>query len=105
MSDFPNLKIEMHVGMALQGISQRDHDLYRKISDNGAGEIYYVDKLPMVHQKILEFYDGQEAQNIDYVGSANFSYSGFGTLSCFVHLIPQSKSLVKTVAAIVARII
>ncbi|MBT8932744.1 hypothetical protein BTI56_08295 [Lactobacillus delbrueckii subsp. bulgaricus] len=77
LSDFPNLKIEMYVGMALQGISQRDHDLYRKISDNGAGEIYYVDKLPMVHQKILEFYDGQEAQNIGFVGSANFSYSGF----------------------------
>lgn len=77
LSDFPNLSIEMYVGMALQGVSQRDHDLYRKISDNGMGEIYYVDRLPMVHQKILEFYDGQEAQNIGFVGSANFSYSGF----------------------------
>lgn len=77
LDDFPNLKIEMYVGMALQGISKRDHELYRKISDNGMGEIYYVDRLPMVHQKILEFYDGQEAQNIGFVGSANFSYSGF----------------------------
>lgn len=77
LRDFPNLNIEMYVGMALQGVSQRDHDLYRKISDNGMGEIYYVDRLPMVHQKILEFYDGQEVQNVSFVGSANFSYSGF----------------------------
>ena len=79
LNDFPNLKIELYLGMAMQGISNRDHKAYREITNDEIGKIYYVNQLPMVHQKIIEFYDSGNTQRIGYVGSANFSFSGFMT--------------------------
>lgn len=32
LNDFPNLKIELYLGMAMQGISNRDHKAYREIT-------------------------------------------------------------------------
>ena len=75
LSDFPNLNIELYLGMARQGVSIRDHDYYQSITQKGVVKVCYVTDKPMIHQKVMEFYNSRD--RIGYVGSANFSFNGF----------------------------
>ena len=75
LSDFPNLNIELYLGMARQGVSIRDHEYYQFITQKGVAKVCYVTDKPMIHQKVMEFYNSRD--RIGYVGSANFSFNGF----------------------------
>lgn len=77
LRDCHNVTIELYIGMALQGIGKVDHLKYLKMSTRKNVKIYYVYKLPQVHQKIIEVYN-RTGEKITYVGSANFSENGFG---------------------------
>lgn len=76
ITEFPELKIELYIGMALQGISEKDHVFYQKATKSGKAVVRYVVKKPMIHQKVLEFYDDDD-DRCGYIGSANFSDGGF----------------------------
>lgn len=76
LNDCPNVSIELYIGMALQGISKIDHLRYINLSKQNNVKIFYVHKLPNVHQKIIEI-TGENRKKTTYVGSANFSENGF----------------------------
>lgn len=80
LQDCPNASIELYIGMALQGISKIDHLRYIRLSRRKNVNVFYVYRLPNVHQKIIEITDNSGDQ-ITYVGSANFSENGFGKQS------------------------
>lgn len=75
LKDCPNLKIDIYLGMALQGISAKDHKLYKQLTESGKIRLWYVCEEPMVHQKVVDFYNDHTHQS--YIGSANFSERGF----------------------------
>ena len=75
LKDCPNLKMDIYLGMALQGISAKDHELYKQLTESGKIRLWYVCEEPMVHQKVVDFYNDHNHQS--YIGSANFSERGF----------------------------
>lgn len=74
--DFLKLKIELYVGMALQGIYRKDHEFYKAETEKGRVRVHYVIGKPMIHQKVLEFRN-EGNDRCGYIGSANFSVGGF----------------------------
>lgn len=72
--DFPNMKLDLYLGMARQGILERDHKYYQDLTTAKKARVSYVTEKPFIHQKVLEFYGNGSRR---YLGSANFSYSGF----------------------------
>lgn len=74
-NDFPNLKISLFIGMALDGISIQDHKGYCNITEKSDVNVYYHVMRPETHQKIIDFFD-ESNNHSTYVGSANFSDSG-----------------------------
>lgn len=77
INDFPNLKIRLFIGMALEGISRTDHDSYTKLMDKHSQlKIYYKIQYPLTHIKLYQF-EMPDDRNVSYVGSANFSKAGF----------------------------
>lgn len=74
--DFSKLKIELYVGMALQGICRKDHEFYKAETEKGRVRVHYVVGKPVIHQKVLEFRN-EGNDRCGYIGSANFSVGGF----------------------------
>ncbi|RAI79981.1 NgoFVII family restriction endonuclease [Macrococcoides caseolyticum subsp. hominis] len=71
-----HLKINLYIGMALDGISHYNHDKYRALSDSNKNiNVYYLVNHPFNHMKIYEFL--KENEKVVYSGSANFSENGF----------------------------
>lgn len=74
--NFPQLQIELFIGMSLEGISINNHKLYNEIQKKNKNiKVYYQIEMPNNHMKIIEFFDGNFKKS--YVGSANFSENGF----------------------------
>lgn len=88
--DFPKLKIDVYIGMALQGISKEDHSKYCELRNQGDIRVWYVYRQPMIHQKVLDFFS-EDGHN-SYVGSANFSNSGFGVQKEIMALVDNRVS-------------
>ena len=68
------MKLDLYLGMARQGILEKDHKYYQDITAAKKARVSYVTEKPFIHQKVLEFYGNGYRR---YLGSANFSYSGF----------------------------
>ena len=68
------MKLDLYLGMARQGILERDHKYYQDLTTAKKARVSYVTEKPFIHQKVLEFYGNGSRR---YLGSANFSYSGF----------------------------
>ncbi|SFC00160.1 PLD-like domain [Alkalibacterium subtropicum] len=74
--DFPELAVELYIGMAREGISQKSHQQFLEISDTYSNvNVYYQVKGVPTHRKLLEFYSNVSRKV--YVGSANFTENGF----------------------------
>lgn len=77
-NEFPNLKIQLFLGMTSQGISVRNHEGYRTLMKRNTNiQVYYqINEVPN-HMKVLEF--SSETQSTAFIGSANFTENGFVT--------------------------
>lgn len=75
---FPDLSINLFIGMSNEGISYEDHNQYRIIEEQTKIKIYYQrnDVLPPTHIKLLQFIYRNDEERI-FIGSANFSENGF----------------------------
>ncbi|AMB97390.1 phospholipase D family protein [Aerococcus urinaeequi] len=73
--DFPNLEIEVFIGMAKEGISYQNHNNFKVLSEDKLISVYYQVKGIPTHIKLYEFSSNNEINT--YVGSANFSENGF----------------------------
>lgn len=74
VDEFPNIPIEVYIGMSQQGIKKSDHEVYQMLSQASNFYLYYQIVGNNTHIKLfeIEYYDHIET----YVGSANFSASG-----------------------------
>lgn len=74
VKEFPNIPIDVYLGMAQQGIKKNDHDIYLKLSKKSSFNLYYQVAGKDTHMKLfeIEYFNHKET----YVGSANFSFSG-----------------------------
>lgn len=75
---FPDLTINIYIGMASEGISYTDHERYVSIQKTSKVRVFYQknDVMPATHIKLLYF----KYKNLNdkiFVGSANFSENGF----------------------------
>lgn len=75
MTDFPNLSINIWIGMIQDGIKFEDHQMYQKLAHQKNVNIYYQIDDKKTHQKVYRF--SNETSQISFVGSANFSEAGF----------------------------
>lgn len=77
VKDFPELEIELYIGMMLEGISIENHQQYQNIVNNNERvNVYYqVVGIPN-HMKLYEFINTYDEKKI-FIGSANFSENGF----------------------------
>lgn len=73
--DFPNLEIELFIGMTQEGISYQNHHNFKVLCQEENISVYYQVKDVPTHIKLYEFSVDDEIQT--YVGSANFSENGF----------------------------
>lgn len=72
----PELKINLYIGMALEGISHYNHNKYRTLCHNNKNiNVFYLVSQPYNHMKIYEFIN--EKETLVFSGSANFSENGF----------------------------
>lgn len=77
LKDYPDLKVKLYIGMALEGISINDHKKYIELMENYEQlNVYYKIKYPLTHIKLYEF-ELLNKQSVKYIGSANFSKAGF----------------------------
>lgn len=76
ISEFPNLEIELFIGMTFQGVSNSDHSGFKSVMQkNDNVKVYYqVLGIPN-HMKIYEFSSVTDKKI--FIGSANFSENGF----------------------------
>lgn len=74
--DFPELEIELYIGMYKDGISLNDHHEFMNLCSefNDVSVFYQVREKP-THIKLIEF--SSDYSSKVYVGSANFSDNGF----------------------------
>ena len=74
VDEFPNIPIEVYIGMSQLGIKKGDHEVYQMLSQASNFYLYYQIVGNNTHIKLfeIEYYDHIET----YVGSANFSASG-----------------------------
>ena len=74
VDEFPNIPIEVYIGMSQLGIKKSDHEVYQMLSQASNFYLYYQIVGNNTHIKLfeIEYYDHIET----YVGSANFSASG-----------------------------
>lgn len=75
MNDFPNLKIELFLGMTSQGLPINDHLEFQHCMQSKNINVYYQIKGKPNHMKILEFSNMEDKKT--FIGSANFSENGF----------------------------
>lgn len=76
LNDFPDLNIELFIGMSIFGVSKHDHLEFQNIvRKNEKVNVYYQVRGTPNHMKILEF--SSSADKKVYIGSANFSENGF----------------------------
>lgn len=74
--DFPNLSIQLYLGMTHQGIPKNDHMIYTKLMKiNKNIKVFYQVKGSPTHMKVYEFKSLRETRTL--IGSANFSDNGF----------------------------
>lgn len=75
--EFPNLRINLYIGMALEGISHKDHLRYIELVKDSQRSlnIFYKNEYPLNHIKLYDF-ELQNKQHIVFIGSANFSDAG-----------------------------
>lgn len=74
--EFPHLNIHLYIGMASQGISKSDHEVYCNLTKNNPFvNVYYQTRQIPTHMKIVNF--SSIERHATYIGSANFSESGF----------------------------
>jgi len=75
-TEFPNLKIDLYLGMTLQGVSQQNHDEYCKLMNQNSNlRVFYQIKGIQSHVKLIEFKTKNSSRV--FVGSANFTENGF----------------------------
>src|SRR5699024_9049402 len=74
INEYPNLWIELNIGMAREGITKNEHAKFKKLSSNYV-KVYYNTSNKYNHMKIYEFTNTEE--KVYYTGSANFSDNGF----------------------------
>lgn len=74
-TDFPNLSIDVYIGMAQNGISYSDFQIYKELTRKSQIKVFFHVSGPNNHQKIIEF---KNPGRIAFIGSANFSENGFG---------------------------
>src|SRR5690606_21512390 len=73
---FPDLEIDLFLGMTSQGLSLDDHREFQRITkSNGNVKVYYQVKGKPNHMKIFEFSNMNDRST--WIGSANFSENGF----------------------------
>lgn len=74
---YPQIELEVMIGMARQGIDLNDHWNYCKLTEeNPKVKVYYQIEVPMTHIKLYQWYSSQIPRK-SFVGSANFSENGF----------------------------
>lgn len=74
-ADFPNLSLDIYIGMAQNGIPYSDFKIYKELSEKSLIKIFLHVNGPNTHQKIIEF---KNPGRVAFIGSANFSENGFG---------------------------
>ena len=72
--EFPDLEMDIYIGMAKDGVTKKDHQGYCDLFDKGI-RVYYHIATPKNHQKVLDFYD-EDSNHATFLGSANFSFRG-----------------------------
>lgn len=76
IEEFPNLKIELFIGMSQEGVLRANHKQYLRImSINKNVNIYYQYKAALTHIKAYVFSNSEETKS--FAGSANFTENGF----------------------------
>ena len=76
IEEFPDLKIELFIGMSQEGVLKANHKQYLRImSINKNVNIYYQYKAALTHIKAYVFSNYEETKS--FVGSANFTENGF----------------------------
>lgn len=74
---FPAIKITLILGMAAQGISNIDYEGYRELTLNSQNiNVRFQTIEPLTHMKVYQWKRMGEPTQC-FIGSANFSYSGF----------------------------
>ena len=72
---FPNVEMEIYIGMSQQGITSENHQKYLEIvAKNQKVKIYYQYKDVDTHMKLFQVEKEEIVES--YIGSANLSYSG-----------------------------
>lgn len=72
--EFPEIPIEVYIGMSQQGIKKSDHNTYLKLSKESRLNLYYQIDGKNTHMKLFEIEYSNYKET--YIGSANFSFSG-----------------------------
>lgn len=76
---YPDLNLELYIGMAKEGINESDHTHYKSLSQHFNVKVYYqirpINEKQHTHLKAYTFFSKDKAET--YVGSANFSENGF----------------------------
>lgn len=89
ITKLPDIKITLVLGMASQGIPKIDYELYKEICerDNNIVVKFQLES-PPTHMKIYQWLrDGNPTEC--FIGSANFSYSGFVNNNEIMTLVNQ----------------
>lgn len=78
IKDFPNLEINLFIGMTNEGISKRNHSEFQKIMvQNEKVTVYYQITGKPTHIKLYQFLSSVYNSERILIGSANFSETGF----------------------------
>lgn len=73
---YPNIRMNLFIGMALEGISYDDHKMYIALTKLCPTlKIYYKVNYPLNHIKLYSFFMNDNSTK-NYIGSANFSEAG-----------------------------
>src|SRR5699024_6834660 len=72
----PDHKIKLFLGMTPHGISRENFDGFQEMNKSENVDIFFQIKKPPTHMKIYQWYK-KGKPNYSFLGSANFSYSGF----------------------------
>lgn len=93
MKDFPELSMNIYIGMAREGISVEYHEEYKQIvkATKEKVKIYYKHVPPLTHIKLYELYFS-DSPNISFSGSANFTKGGFDDYHEILFQIPAMLS-------------
>lgn len=74
--EFPQLKIDLFIGMSQEGISINTHKKFKEIMIEFSDvQVYYQFEEKNTHIKLIEF--SNKVSKVTYVGSANFTENGF----------------------------